>query len=66
MRHTDKSRKRASTCFDFQYADSILHYMSWDAEDGNGTEYGGELFQYSLTPRTNTKYMTTIEPCHGQ
>ena len=35
-------------------------------EDGNVIEYCGELFQYSLTPRTNTKYMTTTDPCHGQ
>ena len=36
-----------------------------DAEDehGNVIEYCGQLFHYSLTPRTNTKYMTTIEPC---
>ena len=33
-------------------------------EDGNVIEYCGELFQYSLAPRSDTKYVTTIEPCH--
>jgi len=33
-------------------------------EDGNVIEYCGQLFHYSLTPGTNTKYMTTIEQCH--
>ena len=36
-----------------------------DVEDehGNVIEYSGQLFHYSLTPGTNTKYMTTIEQC---
>ena len=36
-----------------------------DVEDehGNVIEYCGQLFRYSLTPGTNTKCMTTIEPC---
>jgi len=32
-------------------------------ERGNAIEYSGQLFHYSMTPRTNTKYMTTIEEC---
>ena len=36
-----------------------------DAEDehGNVFEYCGQLFRYSLTPRTNAQYMKTIELC---
>ena len=32
-------------------------------EDGNVLEYCGQLSRYSLTPATNTKHTTTIEPC---
>ena len=33
-------------------------------EDRNVNDYCVQLSDYSLTPGTNTKYMTTIEPCH--